>query len=86
MSMFALDDDQKAKLAVWTAAQNAKVLAKQREQNDPIIRLFIEDGPYYGAIGGELTYCFTPNSIGMSVTVKHSVTGEEIDLTDFDSW
>jgi hypothetical protein len=86
LSMFDLDDDQKAKLAVWVVEQDAKVLAQQRLKDDPHLRMFTEHGPYYGAIGGAVTYCFTPNSIGMVVTVKHATTGEEIDLTDYEAW
>ena len=40
--------------------------------------------PYFGAIGGALTYSFTPNSIGMVFTVH--ACGHELDLTDYDSW
>jgi hypothetical protein len=41
---------------------------------------------YYGAIGGVLTYLFTPTGIGCAVTVRHEVTKKELDLTDYDSW
>ena len=41
---------------------------------------------YYGAIGGELTYSFTPNGIGCVITVKHESTGAELDLTDVSEW
>ncbi len=38
-----------------------------------------------GAIGGRLTYCFTPTGLG-TITVIKCVCGEEINVTDFDSW
>ncbi len=38
-----------------------------------------------GCIGGQFTFCFCPTSIGTAVKVKHA-SGEEIDLTDYDSW
>lgn len=41
---------------------------------------------YTGAIGGRLTFCFTPTGIGTVVIVKDAVTKKEIDLTDYDSW
>ncbi len=41
---------------------------------------------YTGAIGGRYTYSFTPTSIGLVVKVKDAITGEEIDLTDYDMW
>lgn len=37
------------------------------------------------AIGGEFTYCFTPTGLGTIVKVKH-YQGEELDLTDYESW
>ncbi len=47
----------------------------------------MENGrPYYGAIGGALTYSFTPTSLGIVVKVKHGFTDAEIDLSDYDLW
>lgn len=37
---------------------------------------------YTGAIGGRLTYSFTPTGLGTVVKVK-CACGEEIDLTDY---
>jgi len=47
----------------------------------------IEDlgSPYYGAIGGSMTWSFTPTGIGVVVKVKHA-SGAELDLTDYDEW
>lgn len=38
------------------------------------------------AIGGQFTYSFTPTSLGDVVKVKCGFTGQEIDLSDYDSW
>lgn len=86
---FALDDEQAAKLAAWRAEQDKAVLEKQRADgaDDPFIAAIHEHGqPYYGACGGELTFSFTPTSIGTVVKAKHSASGAEIDLTDYDAW
>ncbi len=40
---------------------------------------------YTGAIGGGLTFSFTPTSIGMVVKVKY-LDKEEIDLSDYENW
>jgi len=32
------------------------------------------------------TFCFTPNGIGVGQKVKHSASGEELDLTDVSDW
>lgn len=75
MSIFSLTVEQRRKLQEWKAAQDAAVAEMQNSEE-----------PYYGAIGGELKYNFTPTSIGVIVTVSHTLTNEEIDLTDYDSW
>lgn len=41
---------------------------------------------YYGAIGGVLTYSFTPNGLGTVVKVTHDVTGAVLDLTNMEDW
>jgi len=38
----------------------------------------------YGAIGGELTYSFTPNGLGCVVKVEHGTTKNVLDLTNYD--
>ena len=83
---FRLDDQQAAKLEAWCAEQDKAVLEKQRAAgaDDQFIAMVHEAGqPYYGAIGGELTFLFSPNSIGEVQRVRHSGTGSEIDLTDY---
>ena len=42
-------------------------------------------GSDQGAIGGPLTYTFTPNNLGI-VTKVICACGEEKDLTDYDEW
>jgi len=39
-----------------------------------------------GAIGGALTYSFTPTSLGEIKVVLDSVTGEKLDYTDYENW
>ena len=38
------------------------------------------------AIGGHITYSFTPTGIGLGVTVKCNLCGEELDITDYGCW
>jgi hypothetical protein len=40
--------------------------------------------PYGGAIGGHITYSFTPTSIG--TVVKIHCIGEELDVTEYETW
>lgn len=73
--MFHLNEAQQAKLTAWSEEQDALTAAKQGA-----------DEPYYGAIGGELTYSFTPTSLGVAVVVRHALTKNEINLTEYDLW
>lgn len=41
---------------------------------------------YDGAIGGRLTYEFTPTTLGCVAKVTDCITKETIDLTDYESW
>ena len=41
---------------------------------------------YSGAIGGQFSYKFTPTSLGDIITVIDGTSGEELNVTDFDSW
>ena len=43
-------------------------------------------GGEYGSIGGAYTYSFIPTSVGVVVRLKNTVTNEEIDLSDYESW
>lgn len=38
------------------------------------------------AIGGHITYKFTPTSIGIGVTVKCTICGKEENITDYGNW
>lgn len=84
--VFLLTEEQKIKLSTWDKEQNDAVHKRQMESSDPNTRRLSAYGPYYGAIGGHLTYCFTPTSIGMIVLIKHEGTQSEIDLTEYEAW
>lgn len=72
---FELTKEQQTRLKTWAAEQDKLVAQRQGK-----------DFAYYGACGGGYTYCFTPTGLGTVVHVKNSITGDEIDLTDFDCW
>lgn len=40
----------------------------------------------YGSCGGSYTYSFIPISIGIIINFKNTVTGEKIDLTNYDEF
>jgi hypothetical protein len=39
-----------------------------------------------GPIGGRWSYRFTPTAVGDCVSVVDNATGDELDLTDYDSF
>jgi len=73
--MFAIPEDKVEQLNKWMKEQDEKV-AKLQNSNEA----------YYGAIGGDCTYCFTPTGLGIVIVVKNNVTKEEINLTDYENW
>lgn len=86
-AIFSLTEEQLAKLNVWHEEVNRR--AAENQANTPIGEKFIAMGlrlPYYGAIGGALTFSFSGTSLGTACKVQEVITGEEIDLTDYDSW
>jgi hypothetical protein len=69
---FSLTPEELTKIKTWEAQQDAKILEKQKFNKEPFIQHLTENNiPYYGAIGGSLTYCFTPNGLGVVIIIKH---------------
>ncbi|MFA5767445.1 MAG: hypothetical protein WC919_05970 [Candidatus Paceibacterota bacterium] len=79
--MFGLDAKQAEQLRAWSAEQDKKVIEQQKGTS-----VEHEGEAYYGCSGGALTYMFTPTSLGLVTEVKNNLTGETINLTDFDGW
>lgn len=68
----------------WAQSLVPEILAKQRKdgtQLDPGDKV-----PYYGAVGGGLTYCFTPTSLGTILVVKETITGKELNVSNALDW
>ena len=87
--MFALTESEQVKLRQHMENWNALILEKQkREMSTDEFNLKTGNGsyPYFGAIGGNYKYSFTPNSIGGIVEVTNIYLNETVDLTDYDSW
>jgi len=61
-----------------------KLTEKQQEQLNKWLN---ENNPdaYTGAIGGRITYCFTPTAIGTFVKIEDGLTGKTVDLTDYEN-
>ena len=39
-----------------------------------------------GAIGGRITYLFTPTNLGVVIKVRDEISKQEIDLTNYEAW
>jgi hypothetical protein len=82
-----LDQDQLAKLNSWLANVANKIDEKHRARFGGMVEQFKQRGEVYvGVSGGNLTYSITPTSIGTVFKVTESITGEKIDLSDYDNW
>lgn len=90
MRIFEISDEDNARVNTWLMevvypAEIAKQQAVPENHDREIFRACWEAGyPYTGAIGGGITYSFSPTSIGM--VTKVSAFGQELDLTDYGSW
>lgn len=98
---FTVSPQDEKKITTWLhEVVYPEIVAKQRQdKNIPSHLMFTSNAgvtyPYEGAIGGGLTYEFTPNSIGLHVCVTYPKYGKlkkdedkyyKLDLTDYDSW
>lgn len=86
---FTLDDNQADKLDTFINRVNAEKIEEQKQSGQFDLNHVAQDCwsmgyPYAGAIGGELTWVVTQTSIGMVIKVQYF--GEELDITDYDSW
>ena len=81
MTTFTLTDEEEQQVKESLEEIKPEILKKQN-RNDP----FDLNKPYYGAIGGGVTYSFTPTGLGMIIEVTEGITGLTLDLTDVDSW
>lgn len=77
---FILTSDNQLKINEWLEKIHDQIM--EASMPDPLGG----DQPFYGAMGGGLTYSFTPTGLGVVLIVTESSTGEELNLTDFDSW
>ena len=69
--MFKLDNEETVKMQVWLI------------EHDKVCKF--RDGAKTGAIGGRISYTFTPTSLGIIKNVK-CACGEETCVNDFEDW
>jgi hypothetical protein len=79
---FKLSKNQIAKLNDWLIGVEQRAAELQAAN----IITHNDELPYYGAIGGGLTFTFSPNGVGTYCKVTEAITGESIDLSEYDEW
>lgn len=84
--MFGLDDEQWKKLHEWKKEIDSEIAARQWADPETRQHMLDEHTPYGGAIGGSLTYSFTPTSLGTVVKVTDGFTNKTIDLSNYEDW
>ena len=79
---FSLNIAERKCISDWANSLVPEILAKQGKIPNEIS----QGEPYYGAVGGGLTYSFVPTSLGTIIMVKELTTGKELNVTDALGW
>lgn len=85
---YELNQQQIELLNDWLTSVIDKIDQKYRSTRDiALAEHFKERGQVYaGVIGGNLSFTVTPTSLGTVIKVTESITGETLDLSDYDNW
>ena len=71
---FSLSDEETQRVDDWLKEEYAKIVQLQKGTEFENYHFYNEETgityPYFGAIGGEVTYQFTTTSIGVKTVVK----------------
>ena len=84
---YSLNKAEQGAVNEWYQSLLPEILAIQKKhQKNSGDNFVMEDEPYYGAIGGGLTYSFIGTSLGTIITVKESTTGKELNVNEALDW
>jgi len=87
---FEVTAEEQAQIDKWLdEVVYPPIIAEQLKDPNKAMHLFADENgkikyPYFGAIGGDLTYKFSPTSLGTVLVVESC--GQELNLTDYSSW
>jgi hypothetical protein len=87
--MFRINNEQQEKIDKWLKEEVYPPLLEQQKQSlGDKFNQYTDNGqyPYCGACGGNLTYSFTPTTLGVVVKVYESLSRKTLDLTDYYEW
>jgi hypothetical protein len=90
---FEITEQEKNKIKKWLIEDVFPPIVEEQRKDPRISALLFEDRdgvvhPYTGAIGGALTYEFTPTSIGIFLEVtwgRGTPFEKSLNLTDYES-
>lgn len=87
---FEISNQSSQLIDTWLHTKVYPLILEQQKASVEFADLIARDTlgreiPYSGAIGGGLTYSFTPTGLGTIIKVKHS-SGAELDLTFYEGW
>ena len=75
--MFNLDETEKQRVEEY----------REKYCNNPHFCMYIKNNEKYtGAIGGDMTFSFTPTSLGHIVTISCPCRKAKENITNFDNW
>lgn len=85
---FSLTPAQLHRLNEWLVETSARIDAINRQAGrGPLVDMLSARGKVYtGVTGGNLSFTFVPTTLGTVIRVRDSITGAEIDLSDYDNW
>lgn len=100
--VFEIDEDQFQKYLQWRQEIEERIVMKELESgyrlldgeklNQKEMRQMRKSlkqkkaKAYYGIIEDGYIFSFQPNQLGVVVTVRNTLTGDELNLTNFDNW
>jgi len=86
---FQVTPEEYAKIDKWLRETVYPAILADQKKDPQMAAMHFEDEegytyPYFGAIGGDLSFTFTPTSIGTVFKVESC--GHTLDLTDYENW
>lgn len=84
---FSLTSDQVCRLNTWIREVHLRAAEKQLASSfAEKVNKYGLSVPNYGAIGGGYSFSFTGTGLGTVCTVTESITGEVLDLSNYEGW
>ena len=79
---FTLNRAEAAVVDDWVESLKPEIMAIQGKTYADIS----PNEPYYGAVGGGVTYSFIPTGLGNIIIAKETITGKELNVSDALEW